>query len=531
MIQLEAIEAHQTISGSVESHQQLLQGGLARPYPTYDGDFLPRLDTQVDVVQGAAFHARVLERDVLELDTPLDDRMVDVLPALLLLARRHHDLLQDLQGRLGLVVAGRQHGELHHGCDGAAGQHDCSNHASHGHQPFRNLVDPDNDQSHGHHLLDVTRQRGHGVGDASCLHTPGRNVGHRLLPTMLEHALCAEYLDGLKAGYALDQVGVLLGSQARALLDGLLEGCLDVEAVGHQDQHGDDGHHHHDAGKQPDDEEEEHRKWQINQGRYGGGGEELPHRFKLLQMLGERPRRGRAGLHLHPHHLGKDLGRQQHIRFLAGNVDEVAAQLAHHEVKGEHHHGPYRQHPEGVERQVGHYLVVDIHGEQGAGHRKEVDEDGGNQHIAIDAAGFKQRAPEPVTIPGLQHLGGALIELELLLDEEQPAIVFVAQLGGADPLRRVTGLGEDDLGLAPVLAPFQQDAGAAMARLQDAGQQQGGYLFEWLDDLTGGQTATFGSAAEECRAQTARDQWQTRCEGILAIGHTIKTGQKDQALQ
>ncbi|AHX61417.1 hypothetical protein D3C75_1117420 [compost metagenome] len=70
-----------------------------------------------------------------------------------------------------------------------------------------------------------------------------------------------------------------------------------------------------------------------------------------------------------------------------------------------------------------------------------------------------------------------------------------------------------------------------MARLQDAGQQQGGYLFEWLDDLTGGQTATFGSAAEECRAQTARDQWQTRCEGILAIGHTIKTGQKDQALQ
>ncbi|MNO86644.1 hypothetical protein D3C76_780520 [compost metagenome] len=136
-----------------------------------------------------------------------------------------------------------------------------------------------------------------------------------------------------------------------------------------------------------------------------------------------------------------------------------------------------------------------------------------------------------MTIPGLQHLGGTFIELELLLDEEQPAVVLVAQLGSADPLRRITGLGEDDLGLAPVLVPLQQDAGAALPRLQDAGQQQGRDVFEWLDHLTGGQTATLGSAAEERRTQTARDQWQARGEGILTIGYAIKTGQKDQAFQ
>ncbi|MNT04661.1 hypothetical protein D3C72_1392500 [compost metagenome] len=124
-------------------------------------------------MQGAAFHARVFEGDVFELDAALDDGVVNVLLALLLLARRHHDLLQDLQGGLGLVVAGRQHGELHHGSDGAAGQHDGGDHAPHGHQPFGDLVDPDDDQPHGHHLLDIARQRGHGIGDATGLHAPG----------------------------------------------------------------------------------------------------------------------------------------------------------------------------------------------------------------------------------------------------------------------------------------------------------------------------------------------------------------------
>ncbi|MNH39448.1 hypothetical protein D3C79_1006200 [compost metagenome] len=104
-------------------------------------------------------------------------------------------------------------------------------------------------------------------------------------------------------------------------------------------------------------------------------------------------------------------------------------------------------------------------------------------------------------------------------------------MGGADPLRRITGLGEDDLALSPVLIPFQQDAGATIAGLQHARQQQGGYFLERLKHFASGQAATLGGAGKECRAQTAGDQRQAGRQGILAVGHAIKAGQEDQAFQ
>ncbi|MNP30520.1 hypothetical protein D3C76_1235960 [compost metagenome] len=136
-----------------------------------------------------------------------------------------------------------------------------------------------------------------------------------------------------------------------------------------------------------------------------------------------------------------------------------------------------------------------------------------------------------MTIPGLQHLGGALIELELLLDEEQPAIVFVTQLGQADPLGRIAGLGKDHPALGPVLIPLQQDASAAVAGLQHARQQQGGDVLERLDHFTGREAATLGGAGEERGTQATGYQWQSRGQGILTVGHAIKAGQEDQAFQ
>lgn len=129
LVQLKAVQTHQAVSRAIEAHQQFLQRGFTRTDASDDGHLLTRLDAQVDVVQGAALHARILEGDIFKLDAPLDDRMVDVLPALLLLTRRHHDLLQDLERRLGLVVAGGEYRELHHGGDGPARQHHGRYHA------------------------------------------------------------------------------------------------------------------------------------------------------------------------------------------------------------------------------------------------------------------------------------------------------------------------------------------------------------------------------------------------------------------
>ena len=311
-------------------------------------------------------------------------------------------------------------------------------------------------------------------------------MGDGLFPAMLEHALGAENLDGFQPGNTFNQVGVLLGRKARPFFDGLLEGLLNIEAVGDEDQHGDDGNHHHYACKHPDNKKEEYGKGEIDKSRNRCGGEKLPHRFKFLQMFGERASGSGTRLHPHAHHLGENLGGQQHIRLFTGNVDKVTAQLPHHKIEGKDHHGPDRQHPERIKRQIGHNLVIDVHGEKRAGDGKQVDQNGGDQHIAIDAAGFEQGAPEPVSITGFQHLGRALVKLELLLYIEEASQILITQLGCGQPLRGITGLRENHFPLAAIFVPLQQNAGATTAHLQYTRQQQGRNIGQWLYHFTGG---------------------------------------------
>ena len=135
----------------------------------------------------------------------------------------------------------------------------------------------------------------------------------------------------------------------------------------------------------------------------------------------------------------------------------------------------------------------------------------------------------PVT--GLQYLGGALIKFELLFDKKQSAQILITQLGRTEPLGRISRLRKDDLALTPVFIPLQQNAGAAIAHLQHARQQQGGDFGKRLDHFPGRQPAPLGGTAKQVRCQQAGHQWQTGRQGILAVGHPIKAGQKDQALQ
>ena len=94
-------------------------------------------------------------------------------------------------------------------------------------------------------------------------------MGHRLLPAVLEHALGPKIFTVSRPEMLSIRLAFFWGGESGALLDGLLQRCLNVEAVSHQDQDGDDGHHHHHTGENPDDEEEDGKR-QIDQGGDGG---------------------------------------------------------------------------------------------------------------------------------------------------------------------------------------------------------------------------------------------------------------------
>ena len=72
----------------------------------------------------------------------------------------------------------------------------------------------------------------------------------------------------------------------------------------------------------------------LDQGGDCGRREELPHGLELLEVLGKGTGRGRAGPIFIPITLAKILADSSTSDFFAGDVDEVAAQLAHHEIEG-----------------------------------------------------------------------------------------------------------------------------------------------------------------------------------------------------
>ena len=158
LIEFKAIDTYRAIGRSIKSHQQLLEGRFTRPNPADNRHLFARLNAQIDIVQRAGFHSRIFEGDIFEFNATGNHRMMDILLAFLLLTRGLHDFFQNIQCRFGLVITGRQHGELHHRRNGAAGEHHGSNHPPHGNQTFGDLVNTDDHQTDRHHLLDITGQ-------------------------------------------------------------------------------------------------------------------------------------------------------------------------------------------------------------------------------------------------------------------------------------------------------------------------------------------------------------------------------------
>ncbi len=161
----------------------------------------------------------------------------------------------------------------------------------------------------------------------------------------------------------------------------------------------------------------------------------------------------------------------------AGLVDEMAAQPAHEEVGGQHQRHAHRQHPQRLDRVVGHHAVVDVHGEHRQREREQVHEQRRPEHVAVDEALAQQRTPEPVLAGRGAHFGRAGVEAEMRADVERDAGVARGEVVAGECHGALAGLGQQDAGFGACavvgVIPAEQHAGFVALQDEDGGQRGG----------------------------------------------------------
>jgi hypothetical protein len=161
-------------------------------------------------------------------------------------------------------------------------------------------------------------------------------------------------------------------------------------------------------------------------GRETGRRNEITDRLKRAQIGRKRTDGCGPALHAQVQNALHDLRGQLHIHTLARGIDNIGTRRRQHEVEDQHQRNADSQHPQCFHRVVGHHPVIHIHAEQGHGQRKDIDEHGGQQGIAVQAPVLQNHGPEPVAAARLHALlHGALLEAGHF--EHQPTVL---QQGG-----------------------------------------------------------------------------------------------------
>ena len=201
---------------------------------------------------------------------------------------------------------------------------------------------------------------------------------------------------GLDQG--LDQGGILLRGGPHPLLRGAPQARLHEQTISEQDRDDRQGYQHQGAGDKPDHQQEQQGERYVDQGRQGQGGEEIANTVELAQIVRKGTGGCRSRIQTQPEHAFKQARGQLDIGLAARHVDESTPKPTQDEVETKDQGDADRQYPQGFQGLIRYHPIVDVHHEQRAGDRKQIDQNRGKDHVAIESPRGSQRAPEPVAL-------------------------------------------------------------------------------------------------------------------------------------
>ena len=142
-------------------------------------------------------------------------------------------------------------------------------------------------------------------------------------------------------------------------------------------------------------------------------------------------------------------------------ADEITAQAPQQKVKAEHGQCTGGQHPQGLQRLIGHHTVVDVHDEQRRHQREQIDQGRRDKNIAIYAPGGENRLPKPIALRRHGRLWRTCIVSVAQADENGISAIVGTQVARGYLLLAIGVVGRLDARL-PRMQRFQQHTRAPL---------------------------------------------------------------------
>ena len=471
----------------VKTGQQLGQGAFARSHGPDDADPVAGIDAQAYILKGQTHGIGIGERNVLHGEGGLQLAKIHAGAFRLVLGRQLHEQVKGLQGNTRILQAGQQGGQLHQWRHGPAHKDVAADEGPHGHQAFRDPVDAPDDHAH-------RDQMGHqGGGRHGQTAVPARfrcrfgGKPHHGLPQALHPALGLAGLDGLQAVDHLHEQGILLHVLLVALLGAAARRGLEEEPQPDEDGHGRQRQEDHGPGDEGDQQQEDDQEGDVDAGQQRGRAEKFAQLLEFTQVIDQRARGFRFAFQPHGEDLVHQIAGEHDVCIAPGHVHEVRAQGPQQKVEQVDDDHAGGQDPQRLYGIVGHDPVIDVHGEQGAGQRDEVDDDAGQRHMAVDGRIIAQHVPEPAFALGQTQFFHMFLRTAGNGHIQGIAGVFFLQRVQGHQLAGAFRLRKDDFGpglagtgfarLSPCRSSRQQpgqDTATVAGQQQDAGQGQVG---------------------------------------------------------
>ncbi len=209
-----SVDQHRAAGGPVQAEDELFQRRLARADAPQNGHALAGFEAKTDVAQRGVALARVVERDVFELDRAFNPAAGDEAGAIRALHFALHHVFERGEGGGRSVVLHQHTGHLADGRQGARSEHRAGDEPAHGEFARTDQIDPQDDDGDRDRPLHKGRRVAGTGREQPQLRPNPRQQGGALFPFALDRGFGGQCFEGLETDQALDQGGVALRTGA-----------------------------------------------------------------------------------------------------------------------------------------------------------------------------------------------------------------------------------------------------------------------------------------------------------------------------
>ncbi|MNO68849.1 hypothetical protein D3C76_596920 [compost metagenome] len=248
-----------------------------------------------------------------------------------------------------------------------------------------------------------------------------------------------------------------------------------------------------------------------------------------MNALGKTTDGRRPRFHRHAGDALEQGGRQDHIGFLAGGIQQVRAHNSQHQFESRADQQTDRQHPQGRSGLVRHHAIVGLHHEQRHHQSQQVDQEARQDRIAVQPFRQLQRIAKPGLDPRHQRRS-QVFEFVTWPGEQCLATVVFGQLLWAEPLFAAVGFAGQDQHLA-VLAITTQHSRAAVVEQQQHGQVERGDVFEVAAQQARLQTGPGRCTGQQVQAQALVCHGEPGTEAGATDRRAVEFAEDQQTVQ